>query len=251
MADATREQASDGVRLAELLAAMSLGIDLGLGQPMDHVLRSTAIAMRLGTALGLDDGQQAALYYVSLLAWVGCGADSYELARWFGDDLRFRADAYRVDLTGIAKVAFVARRLGKGNLGFGCAAVELATEARDAQVSHCAAASTFAERLELGPEVREPLWAMSERWDGKGPRKLRGDAIPLQVRIVQLADVVTFFRREAGVEGAKEAARARRGTMFGPSLVDRICRGAADICGGLDGEANWDAVIDAEPGLRT
>ena len=30
-----------GVRLTELLAALSLGTDLGLGHPMEHVLRQT------------------------------------------------------------------------------------------------------------------------------------------------------------------------------------------------------------------
>jgi hypothetical protein len=30
----------DHVRRAEVLAALSLAIDLGLGQPMDHMLRS-------------------------------------------------------------------------------------------------------------------------------------------------------------------------------------------------------------------
>jgi hypothetical protein len=35
------------VRLAELVAALSLGIDLGFGQPMEHVLRQCLIAMRL------------------------------------------------------------------------------------------------------------------------------------------------------------------------------------------------------------
>jgi hypothetical protein len=29
----------ESVRLAELVAALSLGIDLGFGQPMEHVLR--------------------------------------------------------------------------------------------------------------------------------------------------------------------------------------------------------------------
>ena len=33
--------AVDRVRLAELLAALSLGIDLGVGQPMEHVLRQS------------------------------------------------------------------------------------------------------------------------------------------------------------------------------------------------------------------
>ncbi|MGZ6545506.1 MAG: hypothetical protein ACXVEI_09370 [Actinomycetota bacterium] len=41
------------VRRAELLAVLSLGADLGLGQPMEHVLRECLIAMRLGERIGL------------------------------------------------------------------------------------------------------------------------------------------------------------------------------------------------------
>jgi hypothetical protein len=40
------------VRLAELVAALSLGIDLGFAQPMEHVLRQCLIALRLGERLG-------------------------------------------------------------------------------------------------------------------------------------------------------------------------------------------------------
>ena len=35
------------LRLAELVAALSLGVDLGFGQPMEHVLRQCLIALRL------------------------------------------------------------------------------------------------------------------------------------------------------------------------------------------------------------
>jgi hypothetical protein len=34
------------VRLADLVAALSLGVDLGFGQPMEHVLRQCLIALR-------------------------------------------------------------------------------------------------------------------------------------------------------------------------------------------------------------
>lgn len=50
-----------GVRLAELVAALSLvtalslATDLGLGQPQEHVLRQTLIARRLAAAAGLPD----------------------------------------------------------------------------------------------------------------------------------------------------------------------------------------------------
>jgi hypothetical protein len=42
------------LRLAELVAALSLGIDLGFGQPMEHVLRQCLIALRLAERIGLD-----------------------------------------------------------------------------------------------------------------------------------------------------------------------------------------------------
>ena len=46
------------VRLAELLAALSLGIDLGFGQPMEHVLRQCRIALRIGELVGLDEDER-------------------------------------------------------------------------------------------------------------------------------------------------------------------------------------------------
>ena len=67
-----------GLRLAELVATLSLATDLGLGQPTEHILRSCLIAVRLGDRIGLDEGDRAALYYVALLAWVGCMVDSHE-----------------------------------------------------------------------------------------------------------------------------------------------------------------------------
>jgi hypothetical protein len=39
--------AGQPVRLAELVAALSLGVDLGFGQPMEHVLRQCMIALRM------------------------------------------------------------------------------------------------------------------------------------------------------------------------------------------------------------
>jgi hypothetical protein len=42
-----------GVTLAELLAAYPLATDLGLGQPMEHLLRSWRIASQVGANVGL------------------------------------------------------------------------------------------------------------------------------------------------------------------------------------------------------
>jgi len=70
------------LRLAELVAALSLGIDLGFGQPMEHVLRQCLIASRLAERVGLDEQERADVYYTALLVNVGCHADAHEQAKW-------------------------------------------------------------------------------------------------------------------------------------------------------------------------
>jgi HD-GYP domain-containing protein (c-di-GMP phosphodiesterase class II) len=72
------------VRLAELVAALSLGIDLGFGQPMEHVLRQCLIALRIAERFGLDDQERADVCYTALLVTVGCHTDAHEQAKWFG-----------------------------------------------------------------------------------------------------------------------------------------------------------------------
>ena len=91
-------------RLAELVATLSLGTDLGLGQPMEHVIRQTLIALRMSEQLGLDDSERAVVYYSGLLAWVGCHTDAYEQAKWFGDDIALKADSFHVDAPSLAVV---------------------------------------------------------------------------------------------------------------------------------------------------
>jgi HD-GYP domain-containing protein (c-di-GMP phosphodiesterase class II) len=77
------------------------------------------------------------------------------------------------------------------------------------------------------PELYEGVLAHHERWDGTGyPRNLRGSAIPMQARIVALADsfdVITNGRRyvrEQSIAAARAAIAAGRGTQFDPELTD-------------------------------
>ena len=58
---------ASGPGRAELLAALSLAIDLGLGQPMEHMLRSSLIAARLADRLGLAEQQPRMIFYANLV----------------------------------------------------------------------------------------------------------------------------------------------------------------------------------------
>ena len=104
-----------GIRLADLVAAFSLATDLGLGQPMEHALRSWLIASRFGALMDLEGEARQDLFYVVTLAWVGCVADTPEVARWFGDDVAFRRDSFGVDRAGMPMMAYSLRHVGVGS----------------------------------------------------------------------------------------------------------------------------------------
>ncbi len=242
---------STEVRLAELMAALSLVVDLGLGQPVEHVLRQTLIALRLGDSLGLSEDERAALYYVALLAWVGCFSDSHELATWFGDDLAWRAASYEIDPTGREALSFLSDRAASVNPPLASSGTGDPAKLKSSTVEHCIVTRDFAVRVGLGADVADPLVQLFERWDGRGrPNRLVGEAIALPARIVQFADVVVPFHRAGGMQRAVEMAQQRKGTQFDPELVDVFCAHAEDILAGIEEPNSWSVVLAAEPGLR-
>jgi HD-GYP domain-containing protein (c-di-GMP phosphodiesterase class II) len=252
-----RRDVNSRIRLADLVATFSLATDLGLGQPMEHVLRSWLIASRLGARLGLDDGERAALYYVSMLAWVGCVADTPEVAEWFGDDIAYRGDSYEVDLAGLPMLGFMLRHVGAGSPALHrlrLSASLIATGGRAVErvlMSHCLTTGRMAERLGLGTEVRDPLQQVFTRWDGKGvPGGVGNEEIARSVRLFHLADIVEVFHRADGVDVAVNVARERRGRQFDPVIVDEFCRAAPELLEALPAGPDWASVIDAEPALR-
>ena len=238
------------VRLAELIASLSLATDLGLGQPQEHVLRQTVIATRLAAAAGMPPEQQAAAYYVSLLAWMGCVADSHELTQWFGDDLQLRADSYHVDKAGPGMARFLLGHLAQGQPALqrismvGRFLAQGVADMPKLFVSHCQTASDIADRLDLPADVRTALLDAFERWDGKGvPGRVRGAQIEPVMRVVHVADDAEVHHRAGGVEAALTMLRSRRETEFDPNLVDLCCDRPGEIFGGLDAVDAWSSVI--------
>ncbi len=245
-----------GLRLAELVAAFSLATDLGMGQPMEHVLRSWLIAVRLAEHLDLEAEARASLYYVILLAWVGCVADTAEVATWFGDDIAFRADSYRVDLAGLPMMGFALTHAGAGAPlphRLRMAASLIVTGGRAVErglMSHCLTTAQMAGRLGLASQVCDPLRQVFTRWDAKGvPQGVGGREIAHPVRLFHLADTVEVFHRAGGVDAAVEVARTRRGKHFDPEVVDLFCAAAPEVLADIDAAADLGALIEKEPGL--
>jgi HD-GYP domain-containing protein (c-di-GMP phosphodiesterase class II) len=244
------------VRLAELVAALSLGVDLGFGQPMEHVLRQCLIALRLAERIGLDEDRRAVVYYTALLVNVGCHTDAHEQAKWFGDDFALKATKYEHKMPSVGGAAATIKLLGSGNppLHRFRIGLEFAISGRrdlDGMIEHHAhMARALGEQLGLPEAVLESLTAAYEQWDGRGwPGELSGEDVPLPSRVAQIAEFVEVAHRVGGVEGAKDLARDRRGKQFDPVLAELICADGDLILSGLDDVDTWQAVVAAEPAL--
>jgi HD-GYP domain-containing protein (c-di-GMP phosphodiesterase class II) len=250
------ETGDRSARLAELVAALSLGVDLGFGQPMEHVLRQCLIALRLGGHAGLGEQDRMAVYYTALLVNVGCHADAHEQAKWFGDDIALKSGKYSYEVGSVRGALAAMRLVGAGNppLHRFRVGLEFAVSGHrqlDGMITqHAGLARTLAEQLGLPGIVRDSVGAAYEQWDGRGwPGALKGDAIPVAARIAQLAEFTEVAHRVGGVAGAMALARRRAGKQFDPVLATLLCARADEILGGLDAVPAWPAVIAAEPAL--
>src|SRR5262245_5232493 len=87
-----------GLRLAELVAALSLATDLTIGVPTEHALRSAILAVRLGDILGASETERHQSYYLALLRYVGCTSSSHADAQVFGDEIAVGTWTAGVDL---------------------------------------------------------------------------------------------------------------------------------------------------------
>ena len=253
----TSSGADTRIRLAELLAALSLGVDLGFNQPMEHVLRQSVIALRMADRLGLNEHDRYVLYNSSLLVNVACHSDAHEQAKWFGDDIRLKETKYTHGIRGpkaaVAGMKFMGG-LGRPLLQRFRIGAEFAMYGRKEVAGmvevHAGLAKAFAKELGFNDEVQAAVGGSYEQWDGKGwPGDLKGEAIPLAARISQLAEFAEAAYRAGGVDAAVAMAKKHVGKQFDPALVDTLCANTDTIFGGLQDINVWATVIENEPSL--
>jgi len=246
-----------GVRLAELVAALSLGVDLGFNQPMEHVLRQSLIALRLAEQIGVDEATRTSVYYTALLNNVGCHSDAHEQAKWFGDDIALKGDKYEYPMHGLSSAVAGVRRLGSGADGMAQrfrVGLEFAVSGyRDVSAMithHSEMARALGEELGLPVPVLDALDACYEQWDGKGwPGELKGEDVPIAARLAAIGEFTEVALRIGGVESAVALVRQERGKQFDPHLADVFEAHAEILLAELDTTDTWDAVIGAEPAL--
>jgi HD-GYP domain-containing protein (c-di-GMP phosphodiesterase class II) len=254
---AAPRRAPAALSVAELVGTLSLAADLGLGQPMGHLTRAGLIAVRLAERMGLPAADRETAYYLALLAWVGCTADSHETTARFGDDIELRAGVYDVEIGSPPMLGYLLRKAGSGGTvlhrarAVGGLVRSGGRAVQQSLVAHCQVTGQLAARLGLDPRLRHCLAQTFTRWDGRGiPAGLRGEEIDIATRLVHVADIVEVHHRRGGVPAALDVVRRRSGTSLDPGVVAAVERDGAELLDGLPAESGWSELIAADPAPR-
>jgi HD-GYP domain-containing protein (c-di-GMP phosphodiesterase class II) len=256
MADAA-SRGGERVRAAEVIAALSLATDLGIGVPLEHGLQSTLVAMRLSERLGVDSDTAAQTYYACLLFYVGCTADAEVAAETFGDDDALTRYAMPARFGSKPEMlAGIMRALATSGSPAPVRALQIARgmpraarEFKGHITAFCEVAQMLTDRLGLPASMQGLFAHLVERWDGKGlPGRARHEEIPLPVRIASVARDAAFQRMLGGAETAARVVRERAGGAFDPAVAIPLADAAAELLA-LDADAPaWEGTLACEPG---
>jgi HD-GYP domain-containing protein (c-di-GMP phosphodiesterase class II) len=204
------DEMRSGLRLAELLAALSVVIDVGMRRPAGEAVRICLVATSLGRALGLGASEVRDVFYTGLLQDLGCGpvivdyvlSDGEEPVEHVFDEEFFRAS--------------------------------------------CEVGAMLADRLQLGRDVRNSLHSVFERWDGRGrPSRNAGDEIPLPIRVARVATHAAVLARTEGEDSVIDAIKRRSGHSLDPRVCDALITSPNTLDVSITDA--WEGMLAAEP----
>jgi len=103
--------------------------------------------------------------------------------------------------------------------------------------ARCERGADIARRLGFPGDTVSAIHSLDEHWNGNGyPSGMRGEAIPLFSRILNIAQTAEVFLARGGVDEAVKILQDRRGRWFDPRLVDRVVGWRRD-------RGWWDSVL--------
>lgn len=239
-----------GLKLAELISALSHALDITEGQPEGHCVRCCWIGMHIGRHIGLNETQQWELYYTLLLKDLGCSSNAARICElYLTDDLDFKRDFKHVGDSLPQVVRFVLQHTGlKAGLAERFRSVlnifrNGPEYSQELIQTRCQRGAEIARLLRFSEGVAAGIYSLDEHWNGQGkPEQLQGAAIPVYARIALLAQVIDVFHTADGREAAMDEVRRRAGQWFDPTLTAAMEMVAAN-------DAFWATL--RSPGIET
>jgi DNA-binding CsgD family transcriptional regulator len=246
---------NSGVRLAELLATVSLASDLAHDVPAESALRDALFSVRLARLAGWSRDDLSDTYYLALLYHVGCtgavslqsrmgAGDDVSVRRWLSEvDFANRPEMMRVVITRMAS-HWGPRQWAAGVAGF----ISTSGAAPEVFASVADVAVRLSARLGASPRVTEALRHAYARWDGRVFTDLpRGDEQSAIARLVHLVHVALTYHHIGGISAADATVRDRSGGEFDPEFVRLWLQNSHDLLEQTGRESVWDDVLAEEP----
>jgi len=241
------------VRAAEVVGALCLATDLGMGFPFQHGVQATLMTMRLTELLEVDSETAIHTFYASLLMYVGCTTDAEISARIFPGGLTENLAPVEHGSAG-QRLIGVSRAVTPPGSSSAHRLYEQARRLPAAarfQKPHylavCEVAEMLADRLSLPAPISGLFSLMTERWDGRGVlSRAAGEEIPLPLRIARVARDAAYLRLIHDPEDVVDVIRARAGKAFDPGVAERFAGAAGEVFSAGD-QPVWEGVLCAEP----
>jgi HD-GYP domain-containing protein (c-di-GMP phosphodiesterase class II) len=245
----------EGLRLAELLAALSLATDLAHQVPAESALKDALLSVAFARHLGLADSELSDVYYLALLYHLGCtGAAEEQGLVSGGDDGSVRRAFSEPDVTDNIQIL----RLALTELGNSLplkdrvtAIATFMTAGKDFMLAAhngvCETSGRLAERLGVGQKVSQALLEVYARWDGKMFPLPPAEGVSLIARLTHLVHVAQIYAIAGGSAAAAQVVRKRRGTEFDPTLADAFVAACPELFRSLGADSVWEQALDAEP----
>ena len=249
------ESPVERVRAVEVTAALSLATDLQLALDLEHGLRSTVFAVRIGEALGVDRATLADTFHACLLLYVGCTADVHVRAQIF-DDVELAAQNLFPVMFGTKRelLGALARSIAPQRAPLTRAAQIARGIPRAARVMPVVdvacreVAGMLSDRLGLPASVQALAPSIDERWDRSGEPGLVGGAeVPLPIRIAHVARDADLQLSLGGVERAVRVLRMRAGHAFDPEIAGLAADRAHELFSLDPAGSAWAEVQACEP----
>jgi putative nucleotidyltransferase with HDIG domain len=218
------------VAASDVISALSYALDLTEGQPLGHSVQSCIIGMRLARQIGMPVSDQANLYYALLLKDAGCSSNASKLFHIIhSDEIKAKGALKDKDWT---KVGWESLKYAIDHVATGApflervrtlirVAAKQQTESCDLVKIRCERGASIARRIGFPEPVAAAIHSLDEHWNGGGyPDGLRGQAIPLFSRIMNLAQTLAVFLTVHGPQGADAVIEQRAKRWFDPDLVN-------------------------------
>ena len=246
-----------GLKLSELISALSHALDITEGQPEGHCIRCCWIGMHIGREIHLPENQLWDLYYTLLLKDLGCSSNAARICElYLTDDLQFKRDFKTVGDSLPQVLHFVLKHTGL-KAGLAERFRSVLTILRDGRniaqeliATRCQRGAEIARLLRFSEDVAMGIYSLDEHFNGQGrPEGLRAETIPIFSRIALLSQVIDVFQIADGPQAALDEIRERSGVWFDPLLVDAFERVAKkeDFWRDLQSSDITEKVVALEP----